>query len=219
MRTALVKNIICILLSFTAAVSHGQQIHEVPDSVALAMKNQEVFKYANDPSFWEKEKPTGGSAFLRLVGALLESAALRWILYFILAAVLAYLSYQVIIANNLFIASRKRRKKDNEKFGDNDVPEDVDARIAAAIAAGEYRLAVRYYYLRTLGLLNEKDKIRLHAGSTNYDYIQQMREHSYVSDFRKLTDIYEYVWYGEFQPDRKQFETISSGFNQFNGNV
>jgi hypothetical protein len=216
MRPWPLKYLFCVLLFCAAHNSFGQQIREVPDSVADAMKKEEAFKYANDPSFWQKEKPGGSSALIRLIAAMLESPVMKWVLYLIIAIVLAYVIYQVIAVNNFFTGPRRIGKKSRASLGGDDVPEDVEERIAAAIAAGEFRQAIRYYYLKTLGLLNAGHKIQLHAKSTNYDYMQQMQDQSNGNDFRRLTRIYEYVWYGEFQPDATQFEMIRSGFNQFN---
>ena len=197
----------------------GQKVRSVPDSVVSGMQKQEVFKYANDPSFWEKEKSSGEPAFIKLITAIMQSRALRWLLFALVFFLLAFVIYRIMVVNNLFAPSRKRLKKDTDDPGENDLPENVDERIAAAIAAGEYRLAIRYYYLKTLSLLSEKNKIKLHAKSTNHDYLQQMQGRSDGREFRALTGIYEYVWYGQFQPDAMQFETISREFNQFNERI
>lgn len=71
-------------------------------------------------------------------------------------------------------------------------------------------------YLKTLQLLHDNNLIRLNAKSTNRDYIRQMQKHKDAGQFRFLTRIYEYVWYGEFQPDEKQFGIIRNNFNKFN---
>ena len=102
--------------------------------------------------------------------------------------------------------------------GEDDVlqNENLDQHIREAIVNKNYRHAIRFMYLKTLKLLSDNHVITLHAKSTNQDYIRQMYKHDGLSQFRHLTRIYEYVWYGEFDPTEAQFEIISTNFNRFN---
>jgi hypothetical protein len=93
--------------------------------------------------------------------------------------------------------------------------DNIDEKIREAIQNGHYRTAIRLMYLKTLNVLNEKQMIALHSKSTNNDYIQQMQKQPAGNDFKMLTQIYEYVWYGEFQPSENQFRTIEVNFNRF----
>lgn len=216
MKPKAIKYKFFILMLFAAMGSYGQQIRIVPDSVAARIKNEEAFRYANDPSFWAKEKPADEPAFIRILLEILSSPIVKWILYALLAAVLAYVIYKVIIANNFFIPRRSSRRTRKIESDAEEMPENIDERIEAAITAREYRLATRFYYLKTLSLLQAREKISLRARSTNDEYVQQMKTYANGNDFRRLTRIYEYVWYGEFKPDAAQFEMIRSDFNQFN---
>ncbi len=220
MKPARTKYIFSIILSSIALFSYGGEPRAVPDSVVLQMKNDQAFKYANDPSFWAKEQPADADpAFLRMLANILQSDFLKWILYLFVLAVLGYVVYRIIIQNNLFTTSGKKKKSREEEDELADIAENIDERIQAAVLAKEYRLAVRFYFLKTLRLLEANGKISLHAKTTNYDYVLQMRNYANGADFRKLTAIYEYVWYGEFLPDNIQFEQISAGFRQFNEKI
>ena len=219
MRPRLVQYIVCMVLFCTGGICYGQQGRRVPDSVVRAMKNAKEYRYANDPAFWQKEKPINNSALLRILSFLSGSTLFRRMLYFILLTFLIYVVYQVAVVNNFFIFSRSGNKTNNERIEDKSIPDNIDDRIDAAIAQGELRLAIRFYYLKTLALLNSGNKIHLHAESTNDEYIIQMSGHLNVNDFRRLTNIYEYVWYGEFKPDTVQFEKIRASFNQFNASI
>jgi hypothetical protein len=213
MRSGTVQYIICMLLFCTAGISHAQEVRAVPDSVVRQMKNEKEFLYANDASLWKQEDH---SSLFKWMSLLADSPWLKWVLFVLLAAALTFVVYQVIVANNFFTPSRRKKKSASPARDENEMPENIEESIAAAIASGEYRLATRFYYLKTLSLLSAANKIKLHARSTNYDYLLQMKEYPNVKDFGRLTAAYEYVWYGQFQPDATQFETIRSGFNQFN---
>ena len=195
------------------------EVRYVPDSVADRMKRDKDFAYANDMRYWQDEKPRQRTAFDKLLSALSESTALKVILYALLVAAILYVVYHVMVVNNFFIFSRGRKNKKVNDHADGDaINENLDQLISDAIAAGNYRHAIRYMYLRTLKLLSENKVITLHAKSTNQDYIRQMYKHNSLSQFRHLTRIYEYVWYGEFDPTATQFDIIQTNFNKFNHN-
>ncbi len=105
----------CALLLFYSASSFGQQIRSVPDSVANKIKNQKEFLYANDPSFWQKEKQEDEPAFFKFIDAFSESSFLRWFLYIFLAAIIGFVVYQIIVNNNLLAFSKKGKK--NKEWG------------------------------------------------------------------------------------------------------
>ena len=93
--------------------------------------------------------------------------------------------------------------------------EDLDQLIAQAIKDKDYRLAVRYHYLKVLKYLIENEYIDWHPEKTNRDYINDMRTHNLSAPFRNLTFIYDYIWYGNFSPNPKVFEEIQSDFKAF----
>jgi hypothetical protein len=122
-----------------------------------------------------------------------------------------------MVVNNFFIFSAARRKKTLAAESDDGLQnENLDAKINEAAVNKNYRQAIRYMYLKTLKVLSENNSITLHAKSTNQDYIRQMQKHHRLAQFRQLTRIYEYVWYGEFHPTEAQYEIISTNFNTFN---
>ena len=216
-----------ILLISHSLITSGQdaaspdkkiEIRTVPDSVAGKMKKDKDFLYANDMSYW-KEEPRKQNLFDRMLIALSRSTALKYILYALLAAGILFALYQVMVVNNFFILSRGRRKKKNEDGSEEDTATiNLDENISEAISQGNYRHAIRFMYLKTLRVLSDNNLITLHAKSTNQDYIRQMYKHNNLSQFRQLTRIYEYVWYGEFDPTESQFEMIRTNFNRFNQN-
>ena len=193
-------------------------VRSVPDSVVDRMKKDKEFAYANDMSYWKKAPPRRRSSFDRLMSLLTQSAAVKIVLYSLLVAGILYGLYQVMVVNNFFIFSGGRRRNADEESGDALVNENLDEKINEAVTDKNYRQAIRFMYLKTLKLLNDNHVITLHARSTNQDYIRQMYKHDALPQFRQLTHIYEYVWYGDFDPTEAQFEIISANFNRFNRN-
>jgi hypothetical protein len=205
--------IIYLLILFAPFAAMAEQ---VPDSIPKALQKKKEFAYANDPSYWVKEKPADTSGWDKLFMFLATSPAMKWIGYIILGIIIILIIYQVAVVNNFFAFSGSKRKRNKENEGEEELTViDLDEKIREAVAVNEYRTAIRYLYLKTLAVLNENNAIKLHAKATNNDYLQQMRGNTKYNDFALLTRIYEYVWYGEFQPAVQQFEKIHTNFNQF----
>ncbi len=204
--------IYCLILFAPFAVFAEQ----VPDSIPQHMQNEKEFRYANDPSYWEVEKAAENSAFEKLFFFLATSPVMRWIGYIVLALIILLIVYQVAAVNNFFVFSRSGKKKNKHGEEGEDMSEiDLNDKIRESVTNSEYRIAIRYLYLKTLKVLAERNAIKMHAKATNNDYLQQMRDSSGYDEFVLLTRIYEYVWYGEFQPANQQFEKIHTNFNQF----
>lgn len=97
--------------------------------------------------------------------------------------------------------------------------EDINALINEAIKQKNYRLAIRYYYLQTLKFLSDSNKISWQAEKTNEDYIKELKESSLLPDFKNLTRIYDYVWYGEFGIDDLKFNNLKTTFENVNNTL
>jgi len=90
---------------------------------------------------------------------------------------------------------------------------DLEKLIKVAINTGNYKLAIRYYYILVLKNLSEKELISWQQEKTNEDYIKEIESNSYLSnDFKKLTYLYDYVWYGEFLINQEQFSQAERDF-------
>lgn len=91
--------------------------------------------------------------------------------------------------------------EDEELIKDKDLPKLIDK----AIADGNYRLAVRYYYLLILRKLSEKELISWQQEKTNEDYIKELTSSKLHSNFKDITYLYDYVWYGNFLINKEKF--------------
>jgi hypothetical protein len=192
-------------------------VRHVPADITDKIKKQKEFRYANDPAYWKVEDNGPPPAALVWLDRLLRSNATEYILYAIISAIVLFVLYQIIVVNRLFIFTGSRKKKSGGEESDEIEPdEDIGSNLTKAIAQKNYRLAVRLSYLLTLKRLSAGNQIKLQSMATNYDYLRQMQSSPYYQEFRALTVMYEYVWYGEFEPDSRQFDTIHARFNAFN---
>lgn len=84
-------------------------------------------------------------------------------------------------------------------FHDENIHEiDLDTLLKKAEEKKDFRLALRYLYLKVLRLLSINNHIKWQIHKSNYEYKRELSEKSYYSLFAQLTRDFEYLWYGEF---------------------
>ncbi len=77
--------------------------------------------------------------------------------------------------------------------------------IEKALANKDYRLAVRYYYLFILKKLTDAELINYEFDKTNSEYFAEIASEKINSGFRKVTTLYDYIWYGSFAVTEEDF--------------
>lgn len=198
------------------ATSQSTDVRQVPDSVVERFKTNKEFDYANNPAFWKKEPPADDSKFIKFMNWLSKSALMKWLLYLFLTAVIVFTIYKIMVVNDFFVFSGRRKKiADEAASAEEFTTIDLDKRIASCIEKAEYRQAVRFMYLITLRYLHDTQQIHLDAKFTNHDYVRQMQKNARGADFSRLTRFYEYAWYGEYPLSSQQFDHVHQNFNRF----
>ena len=92
---------------------------------------------------------------------------------------------------------------------------DIDKFLAEALASGNYKLAVRLYFLKTLQLLTKENLIRWEKDKTDREYLREMSSSPHGKTFRQLTHIFEATWYGDIAPESDDFVGIETRFKDF----
>lgn len=90
----------------------------------------------------------------------------------------------------------------------------IDQLIAQAIAASNYSLAVRYYYLQALQLLTQKGLITWQDQKTNADYMREIPQGNIKDTFARVTLAYDSIWYGNFAVDERLFSRTVQSFER-----
>lgn len=89
-------------------------------------------------------------------------------------------------------------------FGSTTRPTNYDQLLKEALDAGDMKLAIRYLYLKGLMALDNRKLIKIRSWKTGADYVQELsaegRNESH-SAFVRLKQVFDYTWYGEFEPD------------------
>lgn len=96
---------------------------------------------------------------------------------------------------------------------------DLDAKIQEALAEKNYRLAVRYHYLRVLKNLSLKNIITWEYEKTNSDYQKEITSKELKPLFEEVSYLYDYIWYGEQDIDEIGFNAAQAHFVALKNNI
>ena len=142
----------------------------------------------------------------------------KWILITLCAAVIVFTIFKILGMDLRNIFSRKPKALDlpYSEMLENIHEISFDDELEKAIAAKNYRLAVRLLYLKCLKGLNDAGRIKWEIDKTNLQYINEMRNTEQKQLFRVLTTQFEFVWYGGFDVNEKSFSKINESFRNFN---
>jgi hypothetical protein len=189
---------------------------QVPDSTIARFKKNKDFAYANDPEFLKKEPVDRGRGFGYYLLSFIASKWARAIIYILMAAALCYAFYKTVITNKFYLFYSSPKKSIVPEGSNEDIYKgDFDIKINGAFELHNYRLAIRYMYLKSLKLLDLAGTIELNAHGTNEGYELQLRGTKFSKDFKYLTQVYEYIWYGGFTISKIHAENITEKFQSF----
>ena len=189
-----------------------RQIREVPDSQVSRYKNSPDYAYANDPQYWQRETPREPGFLLQL----LFNPRLWKIILAILGLLALYGIYQLAKENNLKLWFRKGNsvRVATEEMLDGEAI-DFDEAIHRHQAQGNYRMAIRYLYLRLIHLLEVKGGIPFRHSSTNAEIVLAMGKHPQSQQFRWLATAYEHIFYGDFPLTHETYDSLRMEFEGF----
>jgi hypothetical protein len=127
------------------------------------------------------------------------------VVYFITRAILHKESYWIFGRSRKGIAVQ-------DADAENILVMDLEQLIQQTKTAGDYRLAVRYYYLSLLKKLSFREIIAWHWDKTNTDYLYEIKDSTLRKDFEYLSYVYDHSWYGDFPVDEKAFAKAERAF-------
>ncbi len=208
------------------------EIVEITEEDLLDYRSDESYNYepeVADNSWWEGVKNWFYNILRRFFEWLFGVDAapkyiaffLKYIPYLLLGLLLFLLIRFLIKANtkniifskanqNLVVLSEEERILKTE---------DIQSLIKKSFERKEYRQAIRYYYLYLLKLLMERELIDWQLQKTNDDYIQELSHSKLKPLFEKVTLLYDYIWYGEFEIDAEGYEQARSQFDTLKNSI
>ena len=97
--------------------------------------------------------------------------------------------------------------------------ENIGELIEAAINNGDYRLAVRYYYLQLLRQLHQKKLINYEFQKTNSEYLNEIKADKLRVQLKKAIRIYDFFWYGIFSLTEPVFNLAQRNFQDLQTSI
>lgn len=142
---------------------------------------------------------------------------LNWI--FVMALILAVIYLVYILINeggtSLFSSKKNTEIITHEDFSVENIEQtDIESLIISAEKNGEYRLAIRFYHILVLKQLSLNSFITLEEDKTNEEYFYEVKKQPFSSDFKFTSYLYDYIWYGEFPINLRQYQTAKENFVQ-----
>ena len=130
-----------------------------------------------------------------------------------------FILYKLFFTKGVFVrAERDANVHEEEPTDAESIERDFSGLAAAASAEGDYRLAVRYLFLRCLQKLNEQGLIEYATGKTNARYQQELPAEKKVG-FASVALSYEYAWYGNNSLDKDAYNKIEAAYSSFLNNL
>lgn len=124
----------------------------------------------------------------------------------LLALVLIYVFYSLFA--DLVNESKIRN---NSESGEELLTSEVAFKRAQTLSqGGDYRSAVRYLYLSSLLLLDERGLLRYDHSKTNREYLRSVSDSPELSEpLKDVIDVFDNVWYGYHELDEDSFKHYS----------
>lgn len=116
----------------------------------------------------------------------------------------------------------KTKRRSEVLFSEDDRiirTEDIPKLIAEAEANMNFRLAIRYYYLLILKQLKDAKWIDYKIDKTNKQYKEELKTTPYKSQFNRITKLYDFIWYGDFNLKENEYAEAKLSFENIRQNL
>jgi len=189
-----------------------------------ALKSQKDFIYDDVPpprqSLWERFWNWLWDIIAGIFNDKVSGRTVKYGVLLILAAAAIFIAFKLIGADLAWFAKKPKSIPVPYTIGEENIHEiNFGDEIERAVSQGNYRLAVRLFYLSSLKTLTDKNLIHWQPEKTNHAYLQELKDEGKKQLFSELTRQFEYVWYGEFKLSKERFADIKTSFEQFNSRL
>jgi hypothetical protein len=140
---------------------------------------------------------------------------LKYIFYALAIGIIGYILFLIIKNTSIKSSTKVTKSLDADAAAPvEDIKElEIDRLLREAMTAGNYRLAIRIYFLGLLKKLDEDGLIVWKKNKTNRDYLTELFiKARYYDEVQRLTLAYEEVWYGDHTFSTQTYEEIISSF-------
>lgn len=199
-----------------------------PDYGRLKARRQErAFQYQLDvkltPSltFWDRFWQKVGRYLSKVGKAKSYDSFWKYVMYALVAGLAVFVILKLLQVDFTGLFGRKAVAVEvpYATYAENIHEINFAALIEEAENQGDYRRAVRLYYLSILKNLTDKAFIEWAPAKTNHSYITELQRPDLRPPFEHITRLFEYVWYGGTALTASRFQAIRVSFQEFNQTV
>lgn len=144
-------------------------------------------------------------------GGKLSWSIFQYLLMFAAIAVIIILLFKNNI-RSLFYGKSAPVSIDFSEIEEDIYKIDFQKLISEAIAKKDFRKAVRLHFLLLLKQLTDKNLIQWKIDKTNKDYSVELTNNRFNKQFKEITFLYEYFWYGNFPIDESKYQNTIEKF-------
>lgn len=139
---------------------------------------------------------------------------IKYLIYFLMGGLVIYLLIKLFISENISsIFTKKANAIININLSEEHIENlDLEALLKSALKQKDYRLAIRYQYLKALKLLSQQNIIDWHFEKTNLDYQKEIETPKVKLLFNEVSYLYDYIWYGEQKIDENDYNAADKRF-------
>ncbi|MFZ1528087.1 MAG: hypothetical protein WAT19_05005 [Ferruginibacter sp.] len=179
------------------------------------MKNLDsLLRESQNDGYSVKRTNSGGDGVI-LGGIFSILQPLLWVLAILFVL---FIFYRIFLAQGIFKRLPARSVADAQTEEEIILGQDYDKLIAQSISKADYRLATRYWFLKTLQRLSDRSFISFATDKTNSAYVREMPADK-QQFFAQLVLNYEYVWYGHKEIDAGLYSRVEDKFTDFYKNI
>lgn len=139
-----------------------------------------------------------------------------WIFAFLF---IGFISYQIFFKNKISGADKYLSESTDTSASPLTNGYQYDVLIAEAESQKDYHLATRYWFLKTLKNLSDKEIIAFSVDKTNGQYISELKTKPDLKEFESLSRNYEFIWYGKFGINESTYLQLKNEFDLFNKKI
>ncbi len=209
---------------------YAQQVHQVVE-VQRIPSEESINKYRQNPAFDYAEKAHGPTLWERILRAIIRFFRIKPDSYAetFLTRDIWYILFVIVLAATIYTFFKSEihglfYKSPSATVEMHVLEEDIhslnfDTQINDAVQKKNFRYAIRLYYLQNLKELNDRGLISWKGHKTNYDYLQELNGKPLFNSFSGITQLFNWIWYGDFSLSEEEFGQFKTEFIQFSNQL
>jgi hypothetical protein len=202
--------------------------HVADDTVTVDRRRfnkEEIAEYLKDPDldydrtlehdnlWWERFMRWLGRKLEKLFGTKGGRAVFNNIHWFILGLAVLFVAwyFRKHLFGGVFGIDAKKARQVTE-IEENIEELDLDKLLGDAEKSTNWRLALRYQWLKVLRKLVDEGRIKWQPRFTDADYLAQLKEPTLRVTFSELSFLFKWVWYGDGPMDAQRYHRMKPAF-------